>query len=619
MGAVYGVEVGWYGATAEVELTDTTPIFTRIDLTTGATDRDKLYGANGSDMTMEGLPVAYAGNEYVRMRVMRSGIILSDGIPMLLSGSGITNRVLVDKHISIAHAKFVTEGDILETNDFDIDWSYAQKDIFTNSTIHASIRNGDVKGLAYSIILGDNDAEQELALRSIRFFDPKNNRARPTLVSPGLTDSIVYTPRPTFKWTMSTNNTYTAFKLQILTKKNTVVWDSGVRRAPARDSDNNYYFKPDVFVGDGLENNSNYVWRVSMYNSKFQDDFWSSEDYEFRMNTVDNGYTYGSIPVCVKYFGPDKVFSNSVVRVEAYTKPDFSGEPVARCIVKEDKRSTVCAANLEHEANVTLTGLPEGQYFIRAWLDFKTTAKYGTTYKRDESEAWGYFCARERDPENPYSPIPVKVAIADGASETPTVYIEDLDKNNNGIPDSYEIVYNGGRLDNGAGNTDTTIDGDIAINDALAGNLSEKGGKGPVANGMQSMITSTFMSKTFAALSMGVSPNQVNVAPNGSILVESEVKGVQIASFAFDKNGDVAMTLTADLSAVDLTSGIYNVVIADKVSVKCTVYRKTSLSDAEWTAVSSVNTVLGNGETSSITIPLDEPRGSGFFRVAVEQ
>jgi hypothetical protein len=118
---------------------------------------------------------------------------------------------------------------------------------------------------------------------------------------------------------------------------------------------------------------------------------------------------------------------------------------------------------------------------------------------------------------------------------------------------------------------------------------------------------------------MGVSPNQVNVAPNGSILVESEVKGVQIASFAFDKNGDVAMTLAADLSAVDLTSGIYNVVIADKVSVKCTVYRKTSLSDAEWTAVSSVNTVLGNGETSSITIPLDEPRSSGFFRVAVEQ
>lgn len=618
MGVVYGVEVGWYGATAEVELTDTTPIFTRIDLTTGATDRDKLYGTDVSDKVQPGLPAAYQGNEYVRLRVLREGFVLAGGMLYTLDGSGVTNRVLVDKYISISQAKFLTEGDILETGDFDVDWSYAQKDVFKNANAHSSIRNGDVVGLVYKILLGDKNETQELALRSIRYFDYKSVRQKPRLVSPGETDSVVYAPRPTFKWTMSTNNTYMAFKLQILTKNREVVWDSGVRRAPARDSDNNYYFRPDVFVGDGLENNSNYLWRVSMYNSKFQDDFWSSEDYEFRMNTVDHGYTYGSIPVCVKYFGPGKVFSNSVVRVEAYTTPDFSGEPVARSVVREDRRDAVCMTNTAHEASVTLTGLPEGQYFIRAWLDFDESVKYGTVCRRDENEAWGYFCAREADPENPYSPVPVKVAIADGASQMPTVYIEDPDRNNNGIPDSYEIVYNGGKLDDGAGNTDTTIDGDIAINDELAGNLSKKGGNGPVASGMQSMIASTFKSRTFAALSMGVSPNQVNVAPNGSILVESEVKGVQIASFAFDKNGDVAMTLTADLSAVDLTSGIYNVVIADKVGVKCTIYRKTSLSDAEWTAVSSVDTVLGNGETS-ITIPLGEPRDSGFFRVAVEQ
>jgi hypothetical protein len=111
-------------------------------------------------MTMEGLPVAYAGNEYVRMRVMREGFILAGGMKYTLENSGITNRVLVDKHISISQAKFLTEGDVLETGDFDIDWSFAQKDVFKNQNAHSSIRNGDVVGLSYKILLGDRQDTQ---------------------------------------------------------------------------------------------------------------------------------------------------------------------------------------------------------------------------------------------------------------------------------------------------------------------------------------------------------------------------------------------------------------------------------------------------------------------------
>ena len=637
MAVVNNILVGWDGATAEIELTDTSPVFTRMAVSGGESDRAVLFGSNNDNFTRDG-NTSFGEGESVRMRIYRYSIsfaVYSNNMAtadsvvknMVLSGAGKAfdekfpkaagDKPLVDKWINLPKQKFITEKDILETGAIDIDWDDFYDDVVKPME---SFRFGttnykyDPVNVGYVVLFG-NDNQYSSSIVSVRKFDWAESRERPRAVSPGDDNAIVYTPQPEFKWSMRSNDTYTAFRVQVLATTNKtpkIVWDSGVRRAMLRDSEGNYRFKPDLFVGDGLENNSNYYWRVSMYNSKFKSDFWSENSASFRMNCVDNGFTYGSIPVCVRYFGPSNILSSAAIVVEAHERPDFTDEPVARYSVTNKASAAVFGS--AHEANVVLSGIPKGKYYIRAWLDLDA---YGQKRAVDRFEAWGCHCAREADPENAFSPLPVAVDFADGGSDVAMVYIEDVDTNQNNIPDTYEIVANKGRLDAGAANVDATIDGDIAIRKSLAGGIENMGGKTNVAEGLQTTIESTLKKKSFAALSLGVSPDSLSVANDGSIAVEKTVEGVEISDIGFDAEGNIVIAVEASLSSPSVDSAFYTVTVQPTVSVTCKVYRKTSLAEADWTLVSETPVVVG-AEPVAVSASAPGDGTSGFYKVVIE-
>ena len=73
MAAVNNVLVGWHGATAEIELTDTSPVFTRMAVSGGESDRAVLFGSNNDNFTRDG-NTSFGEGESVRMRIYRYSI-----------------------------------------------------------------------------------------------------------------------------------------------------------------------------------------------------------------------------------------------------------------------------------------------------------------------------------------------------------------------------------------------------------------------------------------------------------------------------------------------------------------------------------------------------------------
>ena len=632
MAVANNVNVGWYGAVADMELTDTSPIFTRLVLSSTDNDREKIWSVNNENERVEGSTGSPNGSRFDRLRIIRRefNLVWTNNLGEATDTANYTfdypeeelKYALVDKWIDFNGKRDrLTEKDILSSGTFDIDWDGLYDEIRTNSIIATFVQNNrnppnkcglDLQRAKYAIYIGDTNATI-YPIITVRKFDDGALRQVPVPVSPGVDNQIVYTPWPEFKWNMNYRDTYTAFQVEILSTSSNSIWKSGIRRAPPRDADGNYRFRPDLFIGDGYANESNYLWRVSMYNSKFKEDLWS-EPVNFRLNVVDSGYTYGKIPVSVRYFGPKDALSNGVIKVEAHRNPDFTDVPEARYVVTNT--ADIQSFGSEHAANVVLRGLEKGEYFICAWVDL--TNDYGTVNWRDPCESWGYAAAREADPENAFSPVAVKLDTADGQSGTVCVYIEDTDTNQNNIPDIYEIIVNGGTLDGGATNVDWTVDGDIAISTKITGNLKALGGNAKEAdNGLQATLATTMKKKSFAALSLGVSPDSLSVSPDGSIAVEKTVEGVEISDIGFDAEGNIVIAVEASLSSPSADSTFYTVTVKPTVSVTCKVYRKTSLAEADWTLVSETPVVVG-AEPVAVSAKASGDGMSGFYKVVIE-
>ena len=510
------VDVGWYGGSAEMELTDTSPVITRAALLSSgggsssseggsgaSTDRILMWGNENGDSTNLVIG-ALSGGKYQRFRVYRTLIGFADDVENNKPGwsimsLAITNRCIVDKTLELDQRSFFYEGDVLENNELDLDWSNFYTEVMGNGNVTA--RGGDPLFAVYRIVLGEGDASIDstnnlFEISTVRHFDANNARLAPVPVAPGAQSAVVFGARPVFKWTMNRNKTYTAFRVQV-TKvgSSTVVYDSGLRRAPATDLDGVYTFVPDAYAGDQLEAIGDYQWRVSMFNSKFKTAKYS--DYsQFKMNTPTNSPEYGSINVCAKYFGPANVLSDGTVYVEAFTTPDFTGAPVAR--TKVANKASVSAANVEHEANATLIGLPKGTYYVRAFIDFGST--YGADRKRNTYESWGYVCPRNGESEYMFSPTAIVIGDKLGEGEVFTCYIEDVDTNGNCLPDAWEIVKNGGTLDAGTEDLNATLNSGVVINKALSGNLQNLEGNGLASVGLAAYTLSVVKNAGVAAL-----------------------------------------------------------------------------------------------------------------------
>ena len=627
MGVAADVDVGWYQAAAEIELTDTTPIITRLRISEDPTsDRKELYGKDDGDTTLliEG---ELSGGKYQRVRVLRT-LIDGWGVEQLNTPDAIAGgRLIVDKYIELDQRNYLFEGDVLENGEFDIDWSRFQSEVMANSNVGSGQGRLNVTSVTYRVVLGSGDisvggTNNLYTIATVRHFEHTSERTRAYAMAPGSQQSAVYEARPVFKWTMKKLNglgrevdedSYTAFSIQVFDMTTNLVWDSGIRRAPARDLKGVYTFKPDVYAGDGrLEPDQNYSWRVSMYNSKFQDPLWSTNTVYFRMNALTNSTVYGSIKVAAKYFGPDDVLDNGTVRLEAFTSPDFSGDPVSRAYVTD--KSTVSATNTEHVLNATLVGLPKGTYYVRGYIDM---SGYGSDYAKDAWESWGYACPRSGTSADMFMPSAIVVSDQVGESDLVDVYIEDVDTNGNNLPDAWEVVQNGGTLDNGTERIDDTLDTGIIINKDITDNLQDLEGTSTVA-GLASYIFSVVKNSGVAALALDAdmashrSYTLAAATAVGAITTSAEADSVEITGItAEDSKVTVSFRGKATGTATG-TSGssrtptiaarVYKTSAASSDTGKLIgrVQYKKSLSDPEWT-------------DSDITVAIDVAEGDNSF------
>lgn len=619
MGTATDVDIGWRQGKVEMELTDTNPIVTRINLTTGESDRAKLWGAEGGDETITGgsLP---SSEDNVRVRLFRFKV---NNAYVSTAPNSRLEKPVVDRILNLKQRPYIFEGDVFAMGDLDLDW--ARFDSEAMAVLKDFTETADPTNVVYAVVFGNED-ERTIDVKSSttnlfstmisRRFDPYGDRAKAISLTPGAENGIVFDSHPTFTWKMDKGaNTYTAFKIQIRDGSKDV-WDSGIRPAPARNADGVYSFESDAYIGDELENFKNYTWRVSMYNSKFRTDAFSTENYMFRMQAPENGAGYSSIPVAVKYFGHSAIAGASTFVVEAFTTPDFTGTPAARAVVSDV--ASVTAQNVQHPTNAVLTGLATGRYFLRAYADL--TAEGALTRQRDSFESWGYACGRGKPGAGAFNPTAFELTDRNGFEKPIDIYIEDVDTNGNSLPDAWEYVKYG-NLNSGTKDLDGNLLKTFGINKALTDNLQDKVVSGTRVDAYNNYIMTAFASPKVMALALGADPDDVTVNANGSIQVESKVESVEIKSVSFDANGNVVVEIDGELNTAEGNTNGFGFITLEgetKKTVTCQVLWKASLSDADWT-VKATETIVVGGNAQTINIDGLGAEKSGFFKVVVTE
>ena len=445
-GVVQGVDVGWSEASFTVELTRTTPIMARFDLVSaigGGSSGGSGSGADSTDRGSVNTLMGYYKNESskypgtnmptnvnspTRVRVVRNWI----------NRTTAAADVLLDRTFDLSVHPFLTEADLLADGVYDLDWG-------TLLTAWGSTSVARLTNVTYRVVIGDDDVgayenfgNNLPVLFSNRFED--RLRQTPTVPDPTLAE-MVYVGCPTFRWSHpnSIGKAYPAFQLKIYASDGTTeVYDSGVQRAPARDSNGMYEWTAPVYAGMVTSYNkvftttNNYYWSVSMLDAKYA--YFSRDEVKtpFRLGTSGNlfdGKEGGSIAVCVKYFGPlaeslsaVPTTQKNLVRVQAFTSPDFSGLPVGETYVTN---VADIASETVISTNAIITGVAQGcRYYVRAYID---TDASGT---KSDWESWGYACwVGDPDVKSVWTPKPVTVSYTDMVPVA-TVFIEDADTDN---------------------------------------------------------------------------------------------------------------------------------------------------------------------------------------------
>ncbi|MBQ6136811.1 MAG: hypothetical protein IJI73_05515, partial [Kiritimatiellae bacterium] len=603
-------------------------------------DRALLYGTEDGDFRK--LVVGQlSGGKYERFRVMRTLVKFAgqtaDDLPGSVAQFGVPNAdPVVDKWLELDQRNFFFEGDVLENGALDLDWDSFESEVMGNSSVRAA---GDPVEVTYRIVLGNGDAtlvgnttNNLYSIATVRHFDPAAYRTRPATVAPGSQAAAVYGARPVFKWTMGGNNSYTAFRVQIM-RSGSVVWDSGVRRAPAADLDGVYTYVPEAYAGDQLDPAQNYTWHVSMYNAKFKSTALWSDSAQFRMNTLTNSYDYGSINVAVRYFGPSEVLSAGNVYVEAFDTPDFSGAPVSRARVTA--KSSVSQFDVKHEANAVLVGLPKGTYYVRAFIDNNFSGNaLANDRVRDSWESWGYVCPRAGESAYMFSPTAIVIGEEAKPSETFTCYIEDVDTNGNCLPDAWEMVKNNGSLDSGTENIDDTLASGVAINKALTDNLQALQGDGTSSSGLAAYSFAVVKNAGVAALMLEVDTPSTKTYTQ-AITSSASSSGLEAKSVRFSLvnagEGSLVVKAEGDAEAVGGGSGsgsagsrLYSVEGSAGSGLVGQLMTSTDLKT--WTKASAapnggkVTLTVEGGEFSTGDIDLSAYAGEEkrFFKIVVE-
>ena len=196
-GVAKSVDVGWSDAEFTVELTQTTPIMARFDLTQAigdsfatankATDRGNVNTIMGyyinEPSRMENMSTNMPGNvdSLTRIRVVRNWI---DDV----ARNTYTTNVL-DRVFDLSVHPTLTEADLLADGEFDLDWGGAEKVYgakgFTKVTYRVVIGDGDVGDLEY------NANGKNLPVLFSNRFEP-GARQTPTVPITNYTAQLIY-------------------------------------------------------------------------------------------------------------------------------------------------------------------------------------------------------------------------------------------------------------------------------------------------------------------------------------------------------------------------------------------------------------------------------------------
>lgn len=647
------VNVGWNSATAEIELTETHPVFARVKIATGENDRQYWWGTESGNVTnlVEGV---LPGERMVRVRVVRTSINGRALAPKLQYYEGqltriedlldLPNTVVLDKYMDLGVRDFIHEGDFLTglgDGHFDIDWDTFEPEVLASR----NLEDEDPMLVVYRIVLGESSvsptATNNLASVAItRAFDAFESR---NIAQPKLEGGNVLEARPTLKWTMNNANSYPAFRVAIYGKDNFTdpIWISDVQKAPvatlATDSDiSTYSWTLPVTVGDRfpgtekiLENDKEYYWSVMMYNSKFReyihDDVAEYTEKgiscgKFRMAVPSANNARGNADVCVKYFGPAATYTKGKwvkgpVRVQAFASADFTGEPVAGAIVTD--LASIADTKKEHATNAKIIGIPAGTYYFRAYIDANDNGKC------DAWESKGYLCGRGTTSPTPFNPTGVLYSPEmTGTATKFDIYLEDADTDNDSLPDGWEYATYGD-LDS-IGTESLTSGTDLSKHDTaigvslypeLVGALErEYAGDGPTT-GMAGTVLMALANPNVAGLILGLEKDE-----NGSFILPAPTvleNGLTIKAVVFEPAaGTVKMTVAAQAEGVSST--IY--ATQSTATVKLAIEYSEDLSS--WTKTKPITISVKAGTTEeTVDVTVDALKGSkaGFFRVSIEQ
>ena len=561
-GVAKGVDVGWSDAEFKVELTSTTPIMSRFDIASAigggagssfdtanaATDRGvvntKLGYWENTAMAHPEACTNMPGNatSLTRVRVVRNWI---DGNATRIAGNPSTSymAVVLDRDFDLSVHPTLTEADLLADGKFDLDWgaisSVAANGMRFESATYRIVVGGDAVGnddvgeLESTVVYKNN-----LPVQFTNRFEP-GTRQTPTVPNPEFAE-IVYSSRPTFSWshTNSINKAYPAFQLRIYadSAKQEIVYDSGVQRAPARDQNGMYEWTAPVYSGMVTDRGkvftttNNYYWAVSMLDAKFTGFNPNERVTPFRLSASGNfadGKEHGSILVRVKYFGAlvraplsaVPTTMKNLVRVQAFTSPDFSGLPVAETYVTN---VTNIASDRMIETNAVIRGVAPGTYYVRAYID---TDSNGV---KSDWESWGYNCyVADNSVREVWAPRPIVLEANLNPPPVATVFMEDADTDNDGFPDAWEMNENGNLVAQAPVTGNTFF---ATVNPSLS-----------------SFLNTSLANTPIIKMSSKVSQMVALMAPAGSSSAPVETTAVQISKFSLEGG--------LELEVVNTTSG----------------------------------------------------------------
>ena len=234
--------------------------------------------------------------------------------------------------------------------------------------------------------------------------------------------------------------------------------------------------------------------------------------------------------------------------------------------------------------NCTLKGLPAGTYYVRAFIDTNGNGVHNPW------ESWGYANYVGTGSKKPFTPKAAEIKL--GSTEVPelTVYIEDMDTDNDGFPDAYEYDQNQSLLTLGPASGATYF---TRVNPDLKPSLSAT-----VSLASANLTAAPLMS--MLSLDTGVASEATLAAANlllGDTTGASVQEDINVSIAAFS----LADGITLDISTKTVASGSQYVTVSDSATVGVYLVASDSLDFSDSKSVWVKNLVIkANGKESEV-------------------